>query len=279
MVNRGNEMEARGNNGQIGFDGNEVTVDPRTPIARREMIREERFDAVWANDLKDVFADVAPYYDRANIIATLGLLGWLERRFMAIIDVHPRERALDVCAGTNAIGFAMLRREPTLELHAIDRSAEMQQVGGKRAEALGCRIHSVISDVHTLPYPDAHFDFVTLQFASRHLRVKRVFTEINRVLKPGGRFYHCDMLRPENRTVEALYYAYLRPCLALTAFAFGSGKAALNCKRYFVDALRMFYSARELSCILSDLGFHEVTARTVLGGTVGFHRAVRPFYG
>jgi demethylmenaquinone methyltransferase/2-methoxy-6-polyprenyl-1,4-benzoquinol methylase len=249
------------------------------PIATREIAREERFDAVWTNDLNDVFADVAPYYDRANSIATLGLLGWLERRFMATIEARPRERVLDVCAGTNAMGIALLRREPTLELHAIDRSAEMQEVGGRRAEALGYRIHSVISDVHTLPYPDHHFDCVTLQFASRHLRVKRVVTEIHRVLKPGGRFYHCDMLRPANRTVEALYYAYLRPCLALTAFAFGSGRAALNCKRYFIHALQMFYSADELSGMLSDLGFCEVTGQTVLGGTIGFHRAARPLSG
>jgi demethylmenaquinone methyltransferase/2-methoxy-6-polyprenyl-1,4-benzoquinol methylase len=249
------------------------------PVATREMAREERFDAVWANELKDVFADVAPYYDRANNIATLGLLGWLERRFMATVDVRPRERVLDVCAGTNAIGIALLKREPALELHAIDRSAEMQRVGGQRAEALGYRVHSVISDVHTLPYPDQHFDFVTLQFASRHLRVQQVFTEIHRVLKPGGRFYHCDMLRPANRAVEILYYAYLRPIVALTAFVFGSGRAALNCKSYFIDALQMFYSAGELSDLLSDLGFSEVTARTVLAGTVGFHRAVKPLSG
>ena len=246
------------------------------PVATREIAREERFNVVWTQELNDVFADVAPYYDRANYIASLGLWGWFLRQFMHTVDIRPGERVLDVCAGTNAIGIALLRREPTLEVHAIDRSAAMQEVGRRNAEALGMRIRSVIDDVHTLPYPDNTFDVVTLQFASRHLRIRRVASEIRRVLKPGGRFYHCDMLRPGNRIVERLYYTYLRFCLWFTGFLFRSGPAALNCKKYFIQALQMFYTPQELSDMLEDVGFRDVTAKTVFSGMLGFHRAVKP---
>ena len=246
------------------------------PLASREIAREEQFNDVWTNELNDVFADVAPYYDRANHVASLGLWNRFLREFMATIDVRPGERVLDVCAGTNAIGIALLKREPTLEVHAIDRSAAMQEVGRRNAEALGFQIRSVIDDVHTLPYPDNHFDIVTLQFASRHLRVQRVFSEIRRVLKPGGRFCHCDMLRPSNPVIERLYYAYLRFCLSFTGFLFRSGPAALNCKEYFINALQMFYSAQELCDVLEDLGYRDVTAKTVFAGMLGFHRAVKP---
>jgi len=246
------------------------------PVATREVAREERFNMVWTQELNQVFADVAPYYDRANYVASLGLWNWFLERFMATVDIRPGERVLDVCAGTNAIGIALLKREPTLEVHAIDRSREMQEVGRQRAEALGFRIRSTIEDVHTLPFPDNHFDVVTLQFASRHLRVKRVWGEILRVLKPGGRFYHCDMLRPASPTVETLYYAYLRFCLWFTGFVFRSGQAALNCKQYFIHALQMFYSADELSHVLEGLGYRNVTSKTVFSGMMGFHRAVKP---
>jgi demethylmenaquinone methyltransferase/2-methoxy-6-polyprenyl-1,4-benzoquinol methylase len=242
----------------------------------RELAREERFNVVWTRELNDVFADVAPYYDRANTIASLGLWGWFLRRFMQTVDIRAGERVLDVCAGTNAIGIALLKREPTLEVHAIDRSAAMQEVGRRGAERHGFRIQSVIDDVHTLPYPDHSFDVATLQFASRHLRIRRVASEIRRVLKPGGRFYHCDMLRPGNRTVEWLYYSYLRFCLWFTGFLFRSGPAALNCKEYFIQALQMFYSAQELSDMLEDVGFQSVTSKTVFAGMLGFHRAVKP---
>jgi demethylmenaquinone methyltransferase/2-methoxy-6-polyprenyl-1,4-benzoquinol methylase len=158
----------------------------------------------------------------------------------------------------------------------MDRSAEMQEVGRRRAEALGMRIESVIGDVHTLPFPDGHFDVVTLQWATRHLRVKQVFGEIRRVLKPGGRFYHCDMLRPANPLVETAYYAYLRLCLNFTAVVFGSGASAHGLKRYFINALQMFYSADELTLLLRELGFHRVGSRTVLAGMIGYHRAAKP---
>ena len=246
------------------------------PLAVREQIREQRFSDVWTNELNEVFADVAPYYDRANYIASLGLWGWFLRRFMATVDVRPGDRVLDVCAGTNAIGIALLQREPTLEIHAIDRSAEMLAVGQQRASVRGFHIHSVIQDVHELLFPDNHFDVVTLQFASRHLRVKQVFGEIHRVLKPGGHFHHCDMLRPRSRVVEKMYYVYLRMCLAFTGLLFKSGPAALNCKQYFIHALEMFYSAEELSVVLEELGYADVTAETVFYGMLGFHRAIKP---
>lgn len=251
-------------------------MSPPPPLAVREQLREQRFNKVWSQELNEVFADVAPYYDRANLFASFGMWNRLLGSFMATVEVHPNERTLDVCAGTNAIGIALLRREPSLEVHAMDRSAAMQEVGRQRASAQGFHIDSVIGDVHTLPFPDNHFDVVTLQFASRHLRVTEVFTEIHRVLKPGGRFFHSDMLRPANRLVEKIYYAYLRACLSLTGLMFRSSPAAHNCKKYFVDALELFYSAGELSEVLGKLGFRDVSAKTVLAGTIGFHRAVKP---
>jgi len=246
------------------------------PLASREQARQRRFDTVWRRQLDKVFADVAPYYDRANLVASLGLWNWILGRFMATIDLRSGQRVLDVCAGTNAVGIALLQREPSLELLAIDRSVVMQEVGRDRAEARGFHIQSLIGDVHELPFPDNHFDVVTLQWASRHLRIRRVFEEVFRVLKPGGCFHHCDMLRPRNRVVEKLYHGYLRFCLSFTAVLFGSGPTALSARTYFINALEMFYSADELSDVLRAQGFRSVAARTLFAGTLGFHRAAKP---
>jgi len=246
------------------------------PMASREAVREQRFSNVWSNDLNDVFADVAPYYDRANNIAALGMFGRFLRRFMQLVDLKPKQKVLDVCAGTNAIGIALLKREPTLDVHAMDRSVAMQTVGQQRATAQGFKIKSTIGDVHKLPFPDNHFDVVTLQFASRHLRVREVFTEILRVLKPGGHFHHSDMLRPRNVIVKKLYHTYLRGCLGLTGLIVGSGPAAFKAKQYFLDALELFYTAEELSILLGELGYVEVTVDTVFYGMLGFHRAAKP---
>ena len=242
----------------------------------KESVRESAFESVWANDINDVFADVAPYYDRANVFATLGLIDRLRDRFVSTIEVGPRQKVLDVCAGTNAIGIGLLEKQPDLEVHAVDRSAAMQEVGRTRAQGLGFTIKSHLCDVHRLPFPDNHFDVVTLQWATRHLRVIDVVSEIKRVLKPGGYFYHCDMLRPANKLVEKVYCLYLTACVSTIARAFGSNDAAKKCRRYFVDAIRLFYSVEELSRLLTELGYSEVHGRSVLAGTVGFHKACKP---
>jgi demethylmenaquinone methyltransferase / 2-methoxy-6-polyprenyl-1,4-benzoquinol methylase len=246
------------------------------PFSTREDNREQQFKQVWVEELDDVFADVARYYDRANHVASLGLWNWFRNRFISTIDVQSGQKVLDVCAGTNAIGIALLEKQPDLQVHAMDRSKAMQVVGQESARKLGMHIDSTIGDVHTLPFPDNHFDVVTLQYASRHLRIMDVCHEIRRVLKPGGHFYHCDMLRPANKIVEQSYYAYLRFCLNFTALIFRSSNSAHGCKEYFIDALRMFYSADELSDMLSDVGFKEVSSQTLLGGMIGYHRAMKP---
>lgn len=242
-------------------------------FADREFARSASFERIWTDVINDVFADVARYYDRANVFATLGLIDPLRRRFIGTMDVRPNERVLDVCAGTNVIGIDLLKREPTLDVHAIDRSAAMQDVGGANARAQGLHIRSYIADVHRLPFPDNHFDVVTLQWATRHLRVKQALSEIHRVLKPGGRFYHCDMLRPANKLVEEAYCAYLTAIVGMISWAFRSAPAALACRRYFVQAIRLFYSTQEFSRLLEHHGFTAVVGRSVLLGTVAFHRA------
>ncbi|MDH3414042.1 MAG: class I SAM-dependent methyltransferase [Gammaproteobacteria bacterium] len=246
------------------------------PFSLREDNREQQFKQIWVEELDDVFSDVARYYDRANHVASLGLWNWLRNRFISSIEVQSGQKVLDVCAGTNAIGIALLGKQPDLHIHAMDRSEAMQRVGQESARKLGMQIDSTIGDVHTLPFPDNHFDVVTLQYASRHLRIMNVCREILRVLKPGGYFYHCDMLRPANKTVESCYYAYLRFCLNFTGLLFRSSISAHGCKQYFIDALRMFYSADELSDMFREVGFAEVSSRTLMSGMIGHHKAMKP---
>jgi len=241
----------------------------------REIIRKQEFENIWANKLDDVFADVAAYYDRVNIVASLGLLNRWRELFVATIDTRPGQKVLDVCAGTNVIGRALLHREPTLDVQAIDKSVAMQEVGQRLAKEKGFTIKSTIGDVHHLPFPDNHFDIVTLQWASRHLQIVDVFSEIHRVLKPAGYFYHCDMLRPKGRLVAELYYAYLSISVPVLAFVFRSGPAALDCRRYFIEAIRMFYSSEELSELLASIGFSNISKKDILGGMIGLHKACK----
>lgn len=242
----------------------------------REGRRARAFSSIWNERLNAVFADVAPYYDIASNFASFGLYRLWLRRFAAGIALRPGSRVLDLCAGTNGVGIELLRREPAIKVVGMDRSPAMQAEGRRRARAAGVAIGSVIGDAHSLPFPDGAFDAVTLQFASRHLRIMDVAREVIRVLKPGGRFYHSDILRPESPLVEAVYGLYLNVCVGVTALAFGSGPAARGCRDYFVRAVELFYSPEEFTRMLRQVGFAEVTCRSAFNGGLATHRAVGP---
>lgn len=244
-------------------------------FSMREVARRQEFSAIWNERLNAVFSDVAPYYGIASNVASLGLCNVWRWQFVSFIDARPGDRVLDVCAGTNWVGIGLLQRQPDLRLTALDRSEAMQAVGCANARSLGFHIESVINDAHALPFPDNSFDVVSLQWASRHLQVVQVFSEIRRVLKPGGRFFHSDMLRPESRVVEALYSAFLRASVPLTALLFRSGADARSCCDYFVRAIQLFYTASELTALLRALGFSDVSVRRAPGGVLACHRAVK----
>lgn len=242
----------------------------------REKRRHSLFSHIWGELIPQVFEDVPKYYRFGNIVASFGFWELWVWQFVQTIALKQGDMVLDVCAGTNDIGIRLLRKQPGISVTAIDRSREMQEEGQNRARAYGARIDSVIHDVHALPFPDRSFDVVTLQAASRHLQLNKVLPEIMRVLKPGGHFYHCDMLKPGNWLVEMAYLRFLRLSVAWTALVFGSTEAARNCHDYFMDAIANFYTPEELSEIFRLVGFVDVTCdKSIWGGMVGFHKAQR----
>lgn len=241
----------------------------------RESARNYEFSGIWNSGVKLVFADVAPYYNFASNLASLGLCKKWRQRFVSTIDVRPGDAVLDVCAGTNGVGIELLQRQPDAHVFAVDRSHEMQEVGRSYAQDRGMHIVSIISDAHHLPFPDNSFDIVTLQWASRHLKIVDVFLEVNRLLKPGGSFYHCDMLKPRRRIIEALYSMYLNICVSTIALLFRCSRQSRSCRDYFVRTMQMFYSADELTQLLINTGFSEVSSRAEVGGIVASHKAIK----
>ena len=241
---------------------------------QREQERRSLFGHIWNELIPKVFEDVPKYYRPGNIVASLGLWELWVWQFIRTIDLRPGYKALDVAAGTNDIGVRLLQKEPGIDVTAIDRSKEMQEEGQNRARKYGVQIKSIIQDVHTLPFPDASFDVVTLQAASRHLQLDKVLPEILRVLKPGGHFYHCDMLKPSTAVVEWFYLNFLRLSVGWTALIFGSTEASRQCNKYFKDAIAHFYTPEELSNVFRLVGFAEVTCKkSIWGGMVGFHKS------
>ncbi len=249
-------------------------------LATKEEIRQTKLDSYWDNDLKLVFDDIAERYDKANDFFSFGVWTRLRRKFVAWADMPKNSNILDVCAGTNAVGIDLLLKDPTLNVTAIDRSEGMQKIGAQRAQKRGFNIKSVIKDVHSLPFDGETFHGVTLENATRHLEVKKVFAEIYRVLEPGGYFCHHDLVKPSNRVVSFFYTGYMKLMIPLTTLTFfrttkfmGLRKSARGLSDYFIEAIDIFYTSDELTLILEEVGFRDIKVKSLMGGTVGFHKA------
>ena len=228
--------------------------------------------------IPEVFRDVPTYYDKGNAVASLGSCSRWSNTFATAIHKHlpAGAKVLDVCSGTHDIPLRLLAFDPTLEIHAVDGSPHMTAEGQRRAHERNLTIDARVCDAHELPFADNSFDAVTLQFASRHLEIIRSFKEIYRVLKPGGIFSHCDMLRPSSRIVEVPYLAYLRFSVWFTAKLFGSSAESMKCVGYFADAIHHFYTPRELTELLGGIGFIGIESRDFLTGVMSYHISRKP---
>ena len=245
---------------------------------KREDLRSHLFRETWRNLIPEVFRDVPTYYDKGNAVASLGNCARWSNKFASAIHKHlPRGASvLDVCSGTHDIPLRLLALDPTLQIHAVDGSAHMLAEGQRRAGERNLTIDAHVCDAHGLPFPDNSFDAVTLQFASRHLEIIKAFKEIYRVLKPGGVFCHNDMLRPASRIVEIPYLVYLRFSVWFTAMIFGSSAQSKKCVGYFANAIRHFYTPRELELLLDEVGFAGIESCDFLTGALTYHISRKP---
>ena len=62
-----------------------------------------------AATIQQMFADVAPGYDRANRALSLGIDVLWRRKTVRVVNVEPGERGLDVCSGTGDLCFSLQR--------------------------------------------------------------------------------------------------------------------------------------------------------------------------
>ncbi|MFJ7955656.1 class I SAM-dependent methyltransferase [Streptomyces sp. NPDC096319] len=98
--------------------------------------------------------------------------------------LHPG-RVLELAAGTGVLTSALLTAASAAEVTATDLNESMVALGVTRApDAVWQQ-----ADAQRLPFPDGGYDLVVCQFGVMFFpdRVE-AFTEVRRVLAPGGRF-------------------------------------------------------------------------------------------
>ena len=116
------------------------------------------------------------------------------------INPEPGEQILDLgCGrGTDTFEVAKLVGETGMA-YGLDLTPAMVELARQRAETFGIRnVQFVCGDIESLPYEEGSFDGVISNCVINHARDKRkVYEEIHRVLKTGGRFVIADPVSKE----------------------------------------------------------------------------------
>ena len=230
--------------------------------------------------LHGMFMAVPPRYDLVNHIITIELdTRWRSRAARICLEKKPL-RILDLGCGTGDLTIILARLAgENVNIVGLDYSPPMLALARRKAikAGVGHRVSFIHGEATQLPFPDGQFDCVGISFAFRNLTYKNPsrlphLSEVNRILKPGGRYVIVESSQPENPIIRALFHFYLR-ALVMPVGSLLSGNSGAY--RYLAESAARFYSPFEIREMLLTAGFSEVIYRPLLFGASGIHIAIK----
>jgi demethylmenaquinone methyltransferase/2-methoxy-6-polyprenyl-1,4-benzoquinol methylase len=211
---------------------------------------------------REMFDEIAPRYDRANRIMSVGVdIFWRRKAIPRLLEgLGDTPRLLDLGAGTLDGALEIARRAPGARVVAADFARQMLRAGRSKLNTieLRTRVTPQIADGHALPYATTAFDGAFSAFCVRNLAdLPRAMAELRRVVRPGGRIVILEFFRPARTRLffDKLYNAHVLPLLGWAA----SGDR--EAYRYLPASIAAFSSREEYAAILRDAGFASVEAR------------------
>jgi demethylmenaquinone methyltransferase/2-methoxy-6-polyprenyl-1,4-benzoquinol methylase len=220
-----------------------------------------------------VFDHVAERYDLMNDLMSLGLHRAWKSFAVSVARPRPGERVLDVAAGSADLAHALARRvAPGGEVLLADVNLRMLERGRDRMLDSGQPAPAVQCDAERLPFPDGHFDLVTVAFGLRNMTHKEAaLAEMAQALKPGGRLVVLEFSRiwkPLERAYD-LYSFKVLPWLGERVA--GSAQAY----RYLAESIRMHPDQATLAAMMGAAGLEQVEVFNLAAGAVAVHRGYR----
>lgn len=222
-----------------------------------------------AGKVRGVFDSVAPKYDLMNDVMSAGLHRIWKAYTQTVANAREGYQVLDIAGGTGdlSLGFAPRVGKTGRVVHT-DINEAMLREGRARLLDKGVALPTLVCDAEQLPFPDNHFDLVSVAFGLRNMTHKDVaLKEMCRVLKPGGRLLVLEFSRVAKPLTQAYdWYSFnLLPKL---------GKLIANDEasyRYLAESIRMHPSQEELKAMMKVAGFGHVDIHNLTGGVVALH--------
>src|SRR5829696_1783128 len=232
-----------------------------------------------AQGVQRMFDRVAPRYDLANTVFSLGQdKAWRQAAARAA-RLATGEVAVDVACGTGALTRDLQALAPQAVVIGLDFSQEMLKRAGPTGGAKSTppdppepSLRLAAGDALALPLADASVDVVTIAFGLRNLpEPGQGLLEFRRVLRPGGRLVVCEFSQPVVPVFREVYRRYLTRLMPVAARRLTSDPEAYQ---YLARSIGAWPDQPGLARWLQEAGFESVAWRDLTGGIVALHRGV-----
>ncbi len=226
-----------------------------------------------ARRVRGVFDSVAPKYDIMNDLMSMGLHRAWKAYTVMVANLQPGQRVLDIAGGTGDLALAFAKRVgDTGQVVHTDINHAMLSTGRNRLLDAGVNLPTVVCDAEQLPFADGHFDLVSVAFGLRNMTHKdRALSEMNRVLKPGGKLLVLEFSKVAKPLEKAYDWYSFKVLPAL-------GKLVANDEssyRYLAESIRMHPGQQELKAMMQQCGFGHVDCHNLTGGVVALHAGIK----
>ena len=229
-----------------------------------------------AERVAGVFHSVAQKYDVMNDLMSFGIHRLWKRFTIERAGVRRGQRVLDVAGGTGDLAETFARLVgPEGEVVLSDINASMLEVGRERLADRGIagNVTFAQADAECLPFPDNHFDCVTIAFGLRNVTHKEAaLASMFRVLKPGGRLLILEFSKPTAPGLSPLYDAYSFSVLPIIGQAVTGDRASYQ---YLAESIRMHPDQETLKGMMEEAGFERCEYFNLTGGIVALHRGFK----
>ena len=222
------------------------------------------------------FNTVARKYDLMNTLLSFGIHHLWKRVAVKMLKLRAGDWVIDVCGGTGDLSI--------LAAHAVGASGRviiydinraMLEMGRPKVakSARARRITYVQGNAEQVSFADQHFDAAMVGFGIRNLtHMEEGFKEIHRVLKPGGKLMCLEFSKPTARLFRWLYDFYSFRIMPIIGWIMVGSRQAYT---YLPESIRLFPVPRELSAMLKEIGFSQVTFRRLTNGIAAIHLAIK----
>ena len=226
-----------------------------------------------ARRVRGVFDSVASRYDLMNDLMSAGLHRAWKAYTVMVANVQPGQRVLDIAGGTGDLALAFAKKVgPTGQVVHTDINEAMLRIGRDRLLDAGVILPTTVCDAEKLPFPDGHFDLVSVAFGLRNMTHKdAALREMARVLKPGGKLLVLEfsqVAKPLRKAYDVYSFSVLPRLGQLVA-----GDA--DSYRYLAESIRMHPNQQELKALMKSNGFGHVDFHNMAGGVVALHVGIK----